>query len=132
MTALGVKVANPHRAVVSLNGDGGFLFGVQELATAVQYGINAVAIVFNNQSFGNVLRDQNTTFGGRLIGERLHNPDFVALARSFGAAAYRATDPSELRRALSSALAGDAPALIEVPIKPGSEASPWPFLHPNG
>ena len=65
-TALGAKVANPDKAVVSVTGDGGFMFGVQELATAAQYGIALVTIVFNNHSFANVLRDQQTQFGGRI------------------------------------------------------------------
>src|SRR5437016_4927483 len=129
MTSLGVKVANPTRAVVSVNGDGGFMFGVQELATAVQHRIGSVAIVFNNRSFGNVLRDQKTTFGGRLLGEALRNPDFVKLAESFGAAGYRAATPGQMRSALERALADDAPALIEVPGEPGAEVSPWPFIH---
>src|SRR5690606_2513033 len=62
-TALGVKAAHPGRAVVSITGDGGFMFGVQELATAAQYGIAVVTLVFNNEAFGNVLRDQQTQFG---------------------------------------------------------------------
>ena len=130
MTALGVKVANPGKAVVSITGDGGFMFGVQELATAVQYRIGCIAIVFNNRSFGNVLRDQKTLFGGRYLGEGLQNPDFVKLAESFGAAAYRAETPAQLRSVLEVALAEDAPALIEVPGEPGAEVSPWPFIHP--
>jgi len=130
MTALGVKVANPGKPVVSINGDGGFMFGVQELATAAQYGIGCIAVVFNNQSFGNVLRDQKQSFGGRFLGERLRNPDFVKLAESFGVAAYRAHSPPELRAMLERAIAADAPALIEVPSEPGAEASPWPFIHP--
>lgn len=130
MTSLGVKVANPGKAVVSINGDGGFMFGVQELATAVQHGIGSVAIVFNNKSFGNVLRDQKTTFQGRYLGESLRNPDFVKLAESFGAAAYRVETPKALGSVLERALADDAPALIEVPGEPGAEASPWPFIHP--
>ena len=130
MTALGVKVENPHCGVVSVNGDGGFMFGVQELATAVQHRIGVVALVFNNRSFGNVLRDQATTFGGRFLGERLRNPDFVKLAESFGAAGYRVSSPAELRPVLERALADNAPAVIEVPSEPGAESSPWPFLHP--
>ncbi len=73
-TALGVKVANPDEAVVSITGDGGFMFGVQELATAAQYGIALVTIVFNNHSYGNVLRDQEMQFGGRTIGSRSTTP----------------------------------------------------------
>lgn len=129
-TALGVKVANPDKAVVSVSGDGGFMFGVQELATAVQHGINVVAIVFNNNAYGNVRRDQNSTYHGRLIGADLVNPDFVALARSFGMQAEKAETPEALRLAIGRALATDAPALIEVPVATGSETSPWPFLHP--
>jgi acetolactate synthase I/II/III large subunit len=130
MTALGVKVANPDRVVISVSGDGGFMFGVQELATAVQNQIKLVTIVFNNRSFGNVLRDQKTVFNGHFIGESLTNPDFVKLAQSFGAKAYRASNPAELKLALTSALEDSGPVLIEIPSEPGSEASPWPFLHP--
>jgi acetolactate synthase-1/2/3 large subunit len=79
-TALGVKVAHPGKPVVSITGDGGFLFGVQELATAVQYGIGLVTIVFNNEAYGNVRRDQETRYGNRLIGADLVNPEFLGLA----------------------------------------------------
>lgn len=131
MTALGVKIANPDKPVISVTGDGGFMFGVQELATAVQYRINLVTIVFNNSSYGNVLRDQRNAYKGREIGSSLTNPDFVGLAEDFGATAHRAKTPAELRAALEKALSHDGPVLIEVPSEPGSEASPWPFLHPN-
>ena len=129
-TALGVKVANPDKAVVSINGDGGFMFGAQEMATAVQHGIGVVAVVFNNHAFGNVRRDQMTAFDGRVLGADLHNPDFVAMAKSFGMDAARADSPETLEKALAQALSSGAPALIEVPVETGSETSPWPFLHP--
>jgi len=131
MTALGVKVANPDKRVVSIAGDGGFMFGVQELATAVQYGIGLVTVVFNNASYGNVLRDQHRLYQGREIGSTLTNPDFVKLAESFGAAGYRAKTPAELKLALEKSFAQSGPVLIEVPIERGKEASPWPFLLPN-
>ncbi len=130
-TALGVKVANPDKPVISITGDGGFLFGVQELATAVQHGINVVTCVFNNGAFGNVRRDQLTTYAGRVIGAELINPDFVKLAESFGVTAYRVRTPREFRPVLEKAFAADAPVLIEVMVERGSEASPWPFLHPS-
>ena len=130
-SALGVKVAFPDKAVVSITGDGGFMFGVQELATAVQYGINLVTIVFNNSAYGNVRRDQIQGFDGRVIGSELVNPDFVKLAESFGVQGRRATTPDELKQALEAALSADAPALIEVPVERGSEASPWEFLAPK-
>jgi acetolactate synthase I/II/III large subunit len=128
-TALGVKVANPDKPVVSVTGDGGFMFGVQELATAVQYGIALVTIVFNNGSFANVLRDQQLQFGGRTIASRLQNPDFGRLADSFGVAARRVTEPDELQRALETELAAARPALIEVALEAGVERSPWPLIH---
>jgi acetolactate synthase-1/2/3 large subunit len=128
-TALGVKVANRNKPVVSVTGDGGFMFGVQELATAAQYGIALVTIVFNNGSFANVLRDQQLQFGGRTIGSRLENPDFVRLADSFGVAARRVAEPRELERALEVELAAARPALIEVAVEAGVEQSPWPLIH---
>jgi acetolactate synthase-1/2/3 large subunit len=130
MTALGVKVANPDKVVISLNGDGGFLFGVQELATAVQHKIGLIILVFNNRSFGNVLRDQKISFDGHLIGAELQNPDFVKLAESFGVGAERAVNEAELSAALRRAIARGGPVLIEVPGEPGGETSPWSFLHP--
>ena len=129
-TALGVKVGNPDKAVVSITGDGGFMFGVQDLATAVRYGINVVTVLFNNNSYGNVLRDQQRLFDGRLIGAELRNPDFVKLADSFDMAACRVSTPNGLRKELERAFAADAPALIEVSIERGSDESPWPFLMP--
>ncbi len=130
-TALGVKVAHPERQVLSISGDGGFLFGVQELATAAQYRIGVVAVVFNNGSFGNVQRDQEHSFGGRVIGSQLVNPDFVRLAESFGVPGYRARTPEVLRSTLEQCFAADGPALIEVPIDRASEGSPWPWLIPG-
>ena len=122
-TALGAKVAQPGRPVVALCGDGGFLFNSQELATAVQHGINAVAVVFNDNAYGNVLRDQVNRFGGRTVGAALHNPDFVKLAEAYGARGVRVQGPAALESAIREALTVDAPTLIEVPV----EMMPTPF-----
>ena len=108
--ALGVKVAQPDRAVVSLTGDGGFLFGASELATAVQHGINLVTVLFNNGAYGNVLRDQKRLFEGRQSGAELRNPDFQMFARSFGVPSWQVRDADGLRRALKEALAAEAGA----------------------
>ena len=115
-TALGAKVAQPDRPVVALCGDGGFLFNSQELATAVQHGINAIAVVFNDNAYGNVMRDQVNRFDGRVTGAELHNPDFVKLAEAYGVKGIRAEGPEALESALKDAIAADAPALIEVPV----------------
>jgi len=130
-TALGVKVAHPDKPVLAITGDGGFMFGVQELATAMQYGIAVVILVFNNKSYGNVLRDQETGFDNRLIGAMLDNPDFVALAKAFGLEAHRVASPPALGALLAQALASDKPLLIEIEVAPRSEVSPWDFIHPK-
>jgi len=130
-TALGVKVANPDKAVVSIAGDGGFLFGVQELATAAQHDIAVVCIVFDNGAFGNVMRDQEQRFGGRIIGSQLRNPDFVALAESFGVTGWRAQSPDELGALTRRAIELDRPVLIHVPVDRAAEVSPWKYLMPG-
>lgn len=128
-SALGAKVAHPDRPVVAITGDGGFMYAVEELATAVQYGIDVVTLVFNNESYGNVRRDQVEKFGQRVIASDLVNPDFVKLAESFGVNAARVATPEALKPVLERALAG-GPWLIEVQIPRGSEASPWRFVYP--
>ena len=97
-TALGAKVANPDKPVVAITGDGGFMFGVQELATAVQFNIGVVTLVFNNNAYGNVRRDQRERFDGRVVASDLVNPDFVKLAESFGVGAARVTSPDHFGR----------------------------------
>ena len=128
-TSLGVKAAHPQSPVVSVTGDGGFLFGATELATAVQYELGVVAIVFDNQAYGNVMADQMRIFG-RDMASSLRSPDFVSLARAFGADGYGATSPAELRSVLDNALERDRPAIIHVPMPLDTGASPWPFLMP--
>ncbi len=130
-SALGVKAAHPGRPVVSVTGDGGFMFAVQELATAVQERLAVVVLVFNNNAYGNVLRDQKVGFGNRVIGAVLNNPDFQALAAAFGVTAHRVASPAALRPLLCDAIASDGPVLIEIAVPQGSEASPWPFIHPR-
>jgi acetolactate synthase I/II/III large subunit len=130
-TALGVKVANPDKAVVSVAGDGGFMFACAELATAAQYGIGVVVVVFDNRSFGNVRRDQQRAFG-RVIGSDLENPDFVRLGESFGVPSRRVDSPAALERELRAAIGRPGPALLVVPVERDSEASPWELIIPGG
>jgi acetolactate synthase-1/2/3 large subunit len=129
-TALGAKVANPDRPVVAITGDGGFMFGVQELATAVQFNIGVVTLVFNNNAYGNVRRDQRERFDGRVVASDLVNPDFVKLAESFGVGAARVTSPDQFRPALEKALADGGPYVIAIEVPTDSEVSPWAFIHP--
>src|ERR1700754_393372 len=129
-TALGAKVANPDRVVVAITGDGGFMFGVQELATAVQFNIGVVTLVFNNNAYGNVRRDQRERFDGRVVASDLVNPDCVKLAESFGVKAWRVSSPDHFRPALERALAHGGPSLIAIDVPTDSEVSPWKFIHP--
>src|SRR3954452_595807 len=129
-TALGAKVANPDRPVVAITGDGGFMFAVQELATAVQFGIGVVTLIFNNNAYGNVRRDQVQRFEGRVVASDLVNPDFVKLAESFGVGVARVTSPEVFRPALEKALADGGPYVISVEVPTDSEVSPWAFIHP--
>ena len=125
-TALGVKVAHPDRAVVNITGDGGFLFTSNEMATAAQYGIGLVTVLFNNGKFQNVQRQQREWFGGRLIGSDLRNPDFVRYGESFGIRSIRLDGPVALEAELRAAFDRNEPALIEVQC--GDMASPWPHI----
>jgi acetolactate synthase I/II/III large subunit len=123
--ALGAKVARPDRPVVSVSGDGGFLYNAQELATAVRHGINVVAVVFNDNAYGNVARDLDEAWGGE-FGAQLHNPDFMKLADAFGVHGMRAKDPLEVGRLVSEAVDLDRPALIEVPVGRMPRPAFWP------
>ena len=122
-TALGAKVAQPKKAMVAISGDGGFLFNSLELATAAQFGINVVVVLFNDNAYGNVLRDQVTRFNGRAIGAELRNPDFMKLAEAYGVRGVQAQGPEQLESSLRQAIGIDAPTLIEVPV----EMMPTPF-----
>ena len=115
-TALGAKVGQPNKAVVSVAGDGGFMFAAQELATMVQEKINLVAVVFNDNAYGNVRRYQDDIYKGERIASDLKNPPFVDLARVFGVEAFSAKSPEDLTKSLKAAIALDKPALVEVSV----------------
>jgi acetolactate synthase-1/2/3 large subunit len=125
-TALGAQAALPGRKVVAVMGDGGFMYQAQELATAMRHNLPVVGVVFDDGAFGNVRRIQEQQYGNRLIACDLRNPDFVAFAESFGAAAYRAAAPETLEAALRDAFARGVPALVHVPC--GPMPSPWDMI----
>lgn len=114
-TALGAKTAKPDRPVLCMAGDGGFMFNASELSTAVNYGINVVTVVFQNDSYGNVAQDMNEIFGGTYQ-TTLRNPDFVKFAESFGAVGIRANNVLELETLIPEALEMQAPVVIEAPM----------------
>jgi acetolactate synthase I/II/III large subunit len=122
-TALGVKVARPDRPVVTVVGDGGFLFCAAEMATAVQHAIPTVTVLFDDGAYGNSNRDQRENYGGKEYGTLLRNPDWVQLARSFGVDAVRVDDVGLLPGAVTEACGHDGSVLIVVPI----DRMPDPF-----
>src|SRR5262249_10882467 len=111
--AIGAKVACPERQVVAVCGDGGFLFSVNELATAVKYRLPVVFLVVNDERYGAIRWLQETMFG-RAGETELANPDFPALARAFGAVGERVPDVEALGPALDKALVTPGPTLIEL------------------
>ena len=125
-TALGAAHARRGAPVVAVSGDGGALFAIGETATAVHHDIPLVAVVFNDDAYGNVRRMQMDDYGGRTIASRLTSPDFVKLAESFGARGMSAATPDELRARLRTAFAAPGPTLIEAPV--GELPSPWEFV----
>ncbi len=125
-TALGAAHARPEVPVVSISGDGGALYTITELATAVRHSIALTAIVFTDNAFGNVRRFQIENYANRPIASDLTSPDFVRLAESFGARGMRAKTPDELRACLRESIRDPAPTVIEVPV--GDFPSPWDFI----
>jgi thiamine pyrophosphate-dependent acetolactate synthase large subunit-like protein len=119
--AIGAKIAHPDRQVLAVLGDGGFMFSVNELATAVKYGLGIVFLVLNDQRYGAIKYLQEGIFGK--YGEvDLANPDFPALARAFGAEGLRVESVDDLPKALDKALAHAGPTLLELPI---AVEPPW-------
>jgi acetolactate synthase-1/2/3 large subunit len=115
--ALGAKVAHPERTVICFSGDGGFLMGISELATAAKYDIEVVMIVVNDNALSSIKGSQQKSCEGRLIDSDLRNPDFVALARSFGIHAARVEDVTGFGAALEEAVNANRPVLLEVPME---------------
>jgi len=124
-SSIGVQLAVPNRPVIALAGDGGFMFTMQELATAVRFNVPVTWVVMNDGAFGNVRRMLKEDYGNRVLGADLSNPDFVRLAESFGIPARRATGPEKFRLALRESIATDGPALVEY-VAP-EFPSPWPL-----
>ena len=115
---LGVKVACPDKTVVSLMGDGGFGMTISELSTAVQYGINTITIVMNNNSWGAEKAYQKDFFGKRYIGADISSPPFDKVAQLYGAKGFEVNKVSEVNEALKAALKCNKPAVINVNVDP--------------
>ena len=117
--ALGAKVAKPNTPVVCVTGDGGFQYNLQELATAKQYGLNPIVLMFNDNAWG-VLKDyQKQRFDSRYFATDLVNPDFSKLFESYGFESFVVDNVSDLKDALQKAVHADELTLIEVKIPKG-------------
>jgi acetolactate synthase I/II/III large subunit len=112
------KLACPERTVVTFVGDGGFLMTGQELATAVQYGLNVIILVINNGLYGTIRMHQEREYPTRRIATDLRNPDFAALARAYGAEGYTVAKTVELAPAIEAALKAGKPAVLDLKVDP--------------
>ena len=115
---LGVKIAKPKRTVVSLMGDGGFGMTISELSTAVEYGINTITIVMNNQSWGAEKAYQKDFFGKRYLGADIKSPPFDKVAELYGAKGFKVKKISEINEAVRAAYKSNKPAVINVDVDP--------------
>lgn len=115
---IAAKIIDPQRTVVTFAGDGEYMMNGQELATAVQYKAGVVIIVFNNSMFGTIRMHQERDYPGRVSGTTLHNPDFAALAKAYGAHGEVVVTTDEfgpaLERALQHTRVNQLPAVIEL------------------
>jgi acetolactate synthase-1/2/3 large subunit len=116
--ALAAQLVHPDRLVVAFAGDGCFQMSAHELATAVQERLPIVVVVVNNGTLGTIRMHQERRFPGRVIGTDLVNPDFVALARAYGAAGERVHDAAGFPAAFERARAADRPAVVELVTDP--------------
>jgi acetolactate synthase I/II/III large subunit len=116
--AIAAKLLYPERIVVSAAGDGCFLMNGQELATAVQYNVPIIILVFDNGMYGTIRMHQEREYPEHVIGTELTNPDFAALARSYGAQGFRVTKTSDFAPAFEDALRAGGPALLHIRVSP--------------
>jgi thiamine pyrophosphate-dependent acetolactate synthase large subunit-like protein len=114
--AIGAKIAQPDKVVVSIVGDGGFQFTMHELATAKQFKIGLPIVIFNDSTYTAVKMEQAMQYDRRYLAVDLENPDFVKLAAAYGIPGVRANSPDELESAVVEASGRDLPTIIDVPI----------------
>jgi acetolactate synthase-1/2/3 large subunit len=121
--AVAAKLRYPKRTIIAWTGDGDFLMSGHELATAVQYEAAIVVIVVNNAMLGTIRMHQEREFPGRVIGTDLRNPDFVALARAYGAHGTLIERTEQFAPALADALTAKTPCVLELRVDPENISS---------
>jgi acetolactate synthase-1/2/3 large subunit len=117
-SAIGASIANPDKVVLGLCGDGGFMMNGQELATAMHHNATPIIMVCNNQMYGTIRMHQEKKYPGRISATALTNPDFVALAKSYGAFAIRVEHADQFESAWNAARESGTAALIEISMDP--------------
>ncbi|HEY4125147.1 MAG TPA: thiamine pyrophosphate-binding protein [Rhizomicrobium sp.] len=116
--SVAAKIFHPERTVVSCAGDGCFLMNGQELATAVQYDAVIIVLVFDNGIYGTIRMHQEREYPGHVIGTDLKNPDFAALARSYGALGFHVKRTEDFAQAFYEAQNSKKPSLIHISVDP--------------
>lgn len=129
-SAIGAKIADPDSIVVSINGDGGVMMNIQELATLNRYGLPLKVIVLNNSRLGMVRQWQELFFDGNFSEVDLSdNPDFAKVAEAFGIEAYTITKREEVTAGIERLLGAEGPVLMHVVIDPSENV--WPLVAPG-
>jgi acetolactate synthase-1/2/3 large subunit/sulfoacetaldehyde acetyltransferase len=128
-TSLGTKLGRPERAAMSIQGDGGFMYSIQELNTAVRFKIPHVSIVLNNGCHGSEKAQQLRFWNSKYVAVDLDNPRFDKAAEVFGAQGFYAERPQDIAGAVSAAFACGGPAVVEIPV---SQDFPLPSKAPGG
>ncbi|MBI4232471.1 acetolactate synthase large subunit, partial [Candidatus Peregrinibacteria bacterium] len=127
--AMGAALGAPEREVWTINGDGGFMMNVQEMATLSEYNIPVKIAIMEDRALGMVRQWQNLLFKGNISHSVFKNPDFVKLAKSFDIPAWRATNYTEAQKAIQAARKVDGPALITFEVDPDEHV--YPMVPPN-
>jgi acetolactate synthase-1/2/3 large subunit len=112
--AIASQLRYPHRQVVCIAGDGGFLMTGNEIIAAVERNLPILFIVSNNNCYGSIRIHQERTYPGRKVGTTLSNPDFIKVAQAYGVSCERVSDESEIESAIARGLAAKQPYFIEV------------------
>ncbi len=125
--AIGAQIACPDKTVVDIAGDGSIQMNIQEMATAVQYGLPVKIVILNNGYLGMVRQWQELFYGGRYSATRMnHSPDFVKLAEAYGALGLRATRPEEVTPVLQEGLSVNRPVIMDFVVE--AEESVYPMV----
>ena len=127
--AIGVQIAKPNDTVWSVTGDGGLQINIQELAMLAEYNLPVKIAVINNGYLGMIRQWQNRFYDGHLLGARMHNPDFAAVAEAFGIRGIRADTNDGANKAIKDALSHDGPVLVDFIVDENEDV--FPMVEPG-